>query len=208
MREGTTLRGSLLRRPRMSCPAFLVTPSNRSAGSCSAARHADSVMDSVADTLNPTRLCSQRPRAHCHSVRTGAHTVGRKPILDVEEASKLQAHYLGKRMEGRNHAERSIHEIPVDNSPAERLISVCVGLGKVSSRVYLVLLGQTNETKSSNFMLSLHTSCHGIEQSQIPITSSHTVYKPQWNLQHRQSTYRYDVASHQCQGVILEQVEK
>src|SRR6266404_3203943 len=85
-------------------------------------------------------------------------------------------------MEGRNprrigYAERSIHldrEISVNDSAAERLISVCVGLGKVSSRVYLVLRDKPmcqEETRSSNFMLLMRTSCHGIEQSQIPITS-------------------------------------
>src|SRR6266404_1674338 len=75
------------------------------------------------------------------------------------------------------YAERSVHlnrEIPVNNSAAERLIRVCAGLGKVSSRLYLVLRDKPmcqEGAKSSNFMLLMRTSGHGIEQSQIPITS-------------------------------------
>ncbi len=49
---------------QMSGPAFLVTLSNWSAGSCSAAHLADSsVMASVVDTRNPTRVCPLRLRA-------------------------------------------------------------------------------------------------------------------------------------------------
>src|SRR6266404_9844896 len=92
------------------------------------------------------------------------------------------------------YAERSIHldrEILVNDSAAERLIRVCVGLGKVSSRVFLVLRAKPmcqEETKSSNYMLLMRTSCHGREQSQFPITSR------SYSIQATVRTYNIDKA--------------